>query len=351
MKKLRVPKVVIDVERMKYPHTGLHNYCKNLAEFLVKDNSLEYHFFAPKKVALPEGYSRIDTKIVHKVFIKNSSKYDLWHGTYQTPKYLPRKSVKFVLTIHDLNFLYEGKSPRKRQKLLRKIQKAINRADYITAISAFALQDAQKHLDFKGKPNKVIHNGVNLLQFPEFDSPGYRPEKKFLFTLGTVLPKKNFHVLIAMMKSFENFELLIAGIHSSDEYLVKIQELIAANGLENRVHLLGGIREEEKFWYLKNCEAFMFPSLAEGFGIPVIEAMLLGKPVFLSKSTSLPEIGGKHAYYFENFEAEHMVEVVSKGLLDYKEHNKALAIKTWAEQFSWETASAAYREVYESLLS
>jgi len=62
------------------------------------------------------------------------------------------------------------------------------------------------------------------------------------------------------------------------------------------VSLLGTISESDKIFYYKNCLAFAFPSLREGFGFPVLEAMTFGKPVFLSNKTSLPEIGGSHAF-------------------------------------------------------
>ena len=95
----------------------------------------------------------------------------------------------------------------------------------------------------------------------------------------------------------------------------------------------------------------MFPSLTEGFGIPVIEAMLLGKPTFLSTKTSLPEIGGNKAYYFENFKEEHMNSVFEHGMNDYYENNKVKEIIEWAQQFSWEKASKEYIEVYKEVLN
>ncbi len=96
---------------------------------------------------------------------------------------------------------------------------------------------------------------------------------------------------------------------------------------------------------------FFFPSLTEGFGLPVIEAMAFGKPVFISKLTSLPEIGGPHAYYFHDFQTDHMIEIIEAGLSDHmKNPAKKSEIEKWANQFSWETAASKYLELYQSLL-
>lgn len=350
MKRPKAENIIVDVDRMKYPNTGLHNFCKNLMEFLPLKSDFTFSFFTHPKVSLPKGVKRINRKLIDKIFLVVSDKYALWHGTYQTTKFIPQRRVKFVLTIHDLNFLYEKECRKKQCELLKKVQKRIDRADYITTISEFVLNDIKQHLNLTGKRTKVIYNGVHLEAYPDFESPSYKPENKFLFTIGTVLPKKNFHVLLQLLAENKEYELLIAGIHPKKEYVEQIRSTAQDLGVEQQLVLLGAVSEQEKYWYMKNCEAFLFPSLAEGFGIPVIEAMLLGKPVFLSTKTSLPEIGGKYAYYFENFEQEHMNEVLQKGLKDYAENNKSEGIKKWAQQFSWEKAAEAYNEVYKEVL-
>ena len=93
----------------------------------------------------------------------------------------------------------------------------------------------------------------------------------------------------------------------------------------------------------------MFPSLAEGFGLPVIEAMHHGKPVFLSTHTSLPEIGGDAAYYFDTFEPAHMAQVLERGMADFAANDGPARVRAHASQFTWEKAGAAYLALYRSL--
>jgi glycosyltransferase involved in cell wall biosynthesis len=350
-KKKDLPKVIVDVSRMKYPFTGLYFYCKNLALNLEKyhSNSFDFSFFSYPKVVLPKNLKQVVGTILDKFFFDKKNDYKLFHGTWQGTKYIPQDNAKFVLTIHDLNFLYTNKSKYKKQKLLKKIQKRVNKADAITVISTYVKNDILKHLDLKGKPVDVIYNGVELLEFPDFDKPKYRPENKFLFTVGTVLYKKHFHVLPRLLVD-NDYELVIAGIHPEKSYIAQIEEDANKYGVGDRVHLVGAVSDEEKYWYVKNSEAFLFPSISEGFGLPPIEAMLLGKPVFMSTFTSLPEVGGDAAYYFESFDADAMKQVLKEGLEDYNTNNRKQEIIAWASQFSWESSVKGYVAVYNRVL-
>jgi glycosyltransferase involved in cell wall biosynthesis len=92
--------------------------------------------------------------------------------------------------------------------------------------------------------------------------------------------------------------------------------------------------------------------LLEGFGLPVIEAMKFGKPVFLSKHTSLPEIGGSSAYYWEYFEPKYMAEMFNSIMQKFlSDTQKAKNIKLYAEKFSWDIATKQYIELYLEILN
>ncbi len=86
--------------------------------------------------------------------------------------------------------------------------------------------------------------------------------------------------------------------------------------------------------------------------MPVIEAMSLGKPVFLSRLTSLPEVGGTEAFYFDDFSAQNMRKTFEEGMANYlKNPEKAERIKEWAKQFTWENAAAEYLNLYRQVLA
>ena len=136
---------------------------------------------------------------------------------------------------------------------------------------------------------------------------------------------------------------------SEKQYRDKIVAEAARYGVSERVVITGPVSQHDKDWYYANCEAFLFPSLAEGFGLPVIEAMHHGKPVFLSTLTSLPEVGGAAAYYFTDFEPDTMAAVFAKGMADFANGGVARA-KANAARFTWERAGSEYLALYRSVL-
>ncbi|WP_432713736.1 glycosyltransferase family 4 protein [Pedobacter sp.] len=345
--------VILDCERMKYPYTGLFEYCHQLGLALLQTKEEKDHvdIYVQKKNQqfFPPDIDFFTQRSIHKFFFPFlDKKYEIWHATHQTSSYIPstHRKIKRVLTIHDLNFLYEEKSAAKRASYLTIHQRNIDSVDHIIAISEFTKNDILQHLKVS-KPITVIYNGCNVDDYPEGLNPTYIPKKPFLFALGTVNAKKNFHVLPCLLQN-QDMELIIGG-NPDPTYISKILDEAKKYKVEHQVKILGGITKEDKYWYYKHCKAFLFPSKAEGFGIPVIEAMRFGKPVFLSTATCLPEIGGKFAYYFEDFNPENMQKVFQEGINDYKIRKPEQSIIDHAKQFSWETSAKAYWKIYKSL--
>lgn len=135
---------------------------------------------------------------------------------------------------------------------------------------------------------------------------------------------------------------------SYNEVINKINEL----NLSNRIIFLGEITEDQKDYLYRNCEGYVFPSFAEGFGIPPIEAMLYGKPVFVSDKTSIPEICGNLAFYWTSFESGNMANILKQGMELYnKNPNYAEQLKKFASRYSWEENVNQYLALYRNLLN
>ncbi|MEO7444378.1 MAG: glycosyltransferase family 1 protein [Ferruginibacter sp.] len=346
---------VLDCERMKFPNTGLYHYCLQLGLALKRNlqepaERLSLYVRPPVTPEFSQGYDIIERHPLHKFYMPVPAGKSVWHCTYQGSNYFPfRKKLPVVLTIHDLNFLYENKTPEKQQKYLGKLEKKIRHADHVVAISNFVLEDVKKHFDMNSKACSVIYNGCNISTgiLPRL-AENKQPAQPFLFTIGTVTDKKNFHVLPPLLQGNDR-RLIIAGIIQSEAYKEKILQAAKLYNVEDRVVFTGAIAEEEKYWYLQHCEAFLFPSIAEGFGLPVIEAMYFGKPVILSTHTSLPEIGGKEAFYFPDFEPGNMRRVLEESLKAYQAMPDHESIKKRAKSFTWDEAARAYLDIYRSL--
>lgn len=275
---------------------------------------------------------------------------DVWHSIHQLSRFKPAYSrTKFILTIHDLNYLYETTGEQKETKH-RRLQRKVRRADEIICISEFTKQEVEENLILNGKECKVIYNGVeNIVQKPAL-KPGIEIRKPYFFSIGVIRKKKNFHVLLDMMKLIPDKHLYIAGDENDWQgYHLMIKQRIKTEEIDN-VTLLGTIPEEEKVWLYKNCEAFLFPSLFEGFGLPVIEAMQFGKPVFSSQETSLKEIGGEFAYFWKNFDPQEMKQLIDENLEKfYQDKDLALKEKEYAGSFSYKKHFEEYEKLYSSL--
>jgi glycosyltransferase involved in cell wall biosynthesis len=227
--KLLLPKVIVDCERMKYPFTGLYEYCKNLCNALILEAEngqlLSFYVRESEFGFLGEGFQYVKQKSLHKFVLPPTKKFDVWHATYQGTMYFPySRKIKVVLTVHDINFMHEAdRSVSKKQKELKKLQDKIDRSDFIVAISHFVLDDLKKNLNLEGKRTVVIYNGCTIDQnwTPTQDSKFVQYDYEYIFTIGTIIDKKNFHVIPTLLVGNE-LHLIIAGIVQSQAYYAEI---------------------------------------------------------------------------------------------------------------------------------
>lgn len=343
--------ITLDVEKMKRLHSGLGQFCLHLSkEIIAQDDKDTFCFYIDK--------SQVDNFGEKYIYITNSkmdryigvdAQSDLWHCMHQEPKYFPRnKNSKLIMTIHDLNFL-DKYSGMKREKKLKRLQQIVNKVQGIAFISEHTKKVAFKNLTIPQVPNKVIYNGVALGSEEEICPEFVKSERPFLFTIGIIGEKKNFHVLVEAMKHLPEFDLYICGNNSSD-YAVKIRRLITEHNLGGQVYLPGEISEGEKKWMYTNCSSFIFPSLSEGFGLPVVEAMNFGKPLVLSNLSSLPEIGGEQAYYLDDFSPVEISQKIRKAINEDSKSKKEALIKR-ALKFNWKNSAQEYLNLYKQVLN
>ena len=352
-----INRIIFDCERMKYEDTGLYHYCLNLGNHIAKyaqPGSEELTFYSPygTQDLFGEKSNHIIQTELHKFRLPTLNKFSVWHATYQDSYYLPfrNKKIKVILTIHDLNFMYDDSKPEwKKRRYLRHLQTLINRADVIICVSDYSKNDVNFYCDVHNKPIYVIHNGSNSLKEPLLYNSSYEPEKPFIFSLGTITHKKNFHTLLPLVQHHNNMELVIAGRIDDNDYYNFILDIAEKMGIKENIRIVGQVSETEKSWYFNNCYAFAFPSNAEGFGLPVAEAMSVGKPIFLSQRTALPEIGGDAVFYFKNFSATHMKETFVAGMKQYKLFNMKDEIIKKGKEYCWDNAAQEYWKVYRSL--
>ncbi len=352
---MRKHSVLIDLDRLKDLNTGLGQFALQFgtAISLLDESRLNFTFLVPESYNGSFGsrvqYENISLK--RRYFPSLCRSYDLWHSIHQDSAFSPSNSLTpLLLTIHDLNFLFE-KDPGKAVQRMKRLQSRVDRANIISVISEFTRDSVIKHLNLLNKKLVVIHNGVEVREFVSPPRPQYVPNGELLFSIGVVQEKKNQKTLVEMLKHLpEKFSLIIAG-NKNSIYAEELKKMIRAANLEHRIVLPGTITDEEKYWCLTHCRALLFPSKFEGFGIPPIEAMRLGKPVFASTLSSIPEVCGEHAFYWKQFEPDYMATRLIDGLKHYdSESLRAERAIDHSLQYSWGNNVKNYVQIYKHLL-
>jgi len=362
--------VVLCLDKLAHRRTGMGQFSLNLARALAElgDDSLAYTFLVPREARpLLEGHqpkvsletlSVLDKEKVMRwtrrfgsLTAGQRSRVDVWHALAQDAKYLPvDRNTPVLLTIHDLNYLRDT-AGRELEHRLGVVQSRVDRADVIATDSRFTADEIRRHLAVGDRPIHVIHIGLPDTDAVSPVKPAGAQEVPFLFAIGDVVPRKNVHVLPPMMELLPDRHLLIAGRHDT-AYAADILRTVDARGLADRVRFLGQVTDAERLWLYRHADGVVVPSLTEGFGLPVIEGMAQGTPVFMSNVTSLPEVGGELGHYWDSYEPESMAAVVREGLSHWRaDPTLADRAREHASQFTWRRAAQTYAGLYRSMIS
>ena len=330
---MSLPRVVIDLEKLRHINCGLGRYSLHLGQeilalaagrfqpvFLLPSGAERYFPGGGFEMITVSPWNKEAIRQLYRPLLKpffSVPRVALWHVTSQMSKYLPLDdSVPVVLTIHDLNFLHESPAEARTDEIDRKLadmQRKVNRAAAIVADSAYVAEDVAKHVDLGGRPVHVVPLAVSTPPVASAERPAFVPAGPFLLTIGNCLPHKNFHALFGLVEQLPDARLVIAG-KKTTHYGESLEREVAQRGLAGKVILPGEVSDGDRQWLYEHCEAFLFPSLTEGFGFPVLEAMQCGRPVFVSRRTSLPEIAGDKGFYFEGYEPSELAAVYREGM-------------------------------------
>jgi glycosyltransferase involved in cell wall biosynthesis len=283
---------------------------------------------------------------LHRLWNPSLTHFNLWHSLHQLNTTKPaNRPDACILTVHDLNFLYVDDKETVKQKK-EKLLGILTYPSTLVGISNYALRDAHKHLGWTG-PSRVIYNGSSDLRLLPQEPVDNLVGRSFFFHLSRMAPNKNVESIVDLARIWPEKLFVFAG--ASGEDAKRIAAIVEKSALRN-VEFQLDISDGKKAWLYANCEAFMFPSLAEGFGLPPIEAMYFGKPVFVSDRTCLPEICADAAFYWHSFEPALMRRIVEAGLDEHSSSNRAEKVSAHAESYSWDRCADQYLKLYFSQL-
>jgi glycosyltransferase involved in cell wall biosynthesis len=277
--------------------------------------------------------------------------------------FVKNHSTANVYTIYDLSFFEhpDTSTYANRQACMTGMLEASLRADMFIAISEYSKKVFLKYFPYVSEDRvrviplsyrKALLEPVNVKV--NFDSLGIDSEKPFWFCVGTIEPRKNIVSLVRaylkLRSQGETYPLYLAGKKGwLDE---EILNEINASRAGDDIRLLGFVNESQLSALYRSCFAMVYPSLYEGFGLPILEAMSLGAPVITSNTTSMPEVGGDAVIYVDPRNVDDIYEKM-KLLQQNEELRKTIGEKgreRALNEFSWEkTATKTIQCYYEAV--
>ncbi|MBU2577793.1 glycosyltransferase family 4 protein [Patescibacteria group bacterium] len=381
-------KIGIDISQIAYEGTGVATYTRCLVEAMVKlnqeDTFVLFGSSLRNKKPLAEFTKRLGAKNVKKKlsFLPPKILEFLWNGIHVFPietltgsldvfhssDWLepPTRRARRVTTVHDLAIYKYPETFSKRgghdivKNQKRKLYFVKRYSDAIIAVSETTKRDLVDILKIPERKIKVVYEAAESVYYPRSEMLVNETKKKFaiegdyLLCVGTREPRKNLERVIMAFTEIaaadKEISLVIAGKYGwgDDNLKLKTQD----SKLKTHVKILGYVGKEELARLYTGAKAFLYPSLYEGFGLPIVEAMSCGVPVITSDIGSMKEIAGSSGLLVNPQSIESIAGAISKIIRNEKlrEELKIKSLKR-AGDFSWEKAALQTLEVYRQLFS
>lgn len=366
---LVMKKIVIDARELR---TSTGRYIERLLHYLQEvDTDLSHRYVVllkPKDMDGWEPTSKRFTKVAcrAKEFTFAEQLIMAWqlyrlranlvHFPAAQQPILYQKAV--VTTIQDLTTLrFDNPSKNKFVYRLKQwvykwvILIVVKKSRAILAISEFVKEDVAKFANANSRKITVTYEAGDQVDAPSEEMPEL-VDKKFIMYLGRPTPHKNLPRLIEayarLQEKHPDLLLVLAG--KVDSNYKRIGRDIKRQGLEG-VFFTDWIPDSQLHWLFENCQAYVFPSLSEGFGLPGLEAMASGAPVVSSNATSLPEVHGDAAHYFDPTDVEAMAKAIDDVLTKPALRQKLIdAGYQQVKKFSWKRMAEQTLAVYNDVL-
>lgn len=330
-----------DAKRIFHNRTGLGNYGRDLIRIMSKHFSDNYYYLfntkqktvnrlkAKKNIVefLPKSFfSRKFSSLWRMLYIVGRLKKEnvkLYHGlSGEIPFGLRSRKIKSIVTIHDLIFLRYPQfySFIDRSIYYWKFKYSIKNSNRIIAISEQTKKDIISFFDVSANKIDVVYQGCHKAfkkhhsnEYLESVRETYNLPENYILNVGTIEERKNLLTLVKAIKG-TSYKLVVVGKKTS--YFNRVNNYIIENHLENQVLFFEGLTLDELSVFYRLSYVFVYPSLFEGFGIPIIEALYSRVPVITSKDGCFSEAGGSYSLYVNPKDAN---EIRDKIMLLYKE--------------------------------
>ncbi|QCK16070.1 glycosyltransferase family 4 protein [Mangrovivirga cuniculi] len=371
-------KIGYDAKRAFNNFTGLGNYSRTLIRSIADnypDNEL--YLFTPKvknkpvveqfknsdhfQIVLPESKMKSYWRTYGITKLLKDKNIDIYHGlSNELPSNIQSAHIKSVVTIHDLIFkIHPEHFPFIDRKIYEyKCQSACMKSDKIIAISESAKNDIIKFYNTPEEKIEVIYQAcgeqyqkVKLEEELKQVKEKHKLPGEFILFVGTINDRKNLKGLIKAIAALpENNRIPVVVVGKGKRYKKESIEMIRAKGLQKYFYFYRDIDDDDLASFYQLSSAFIYPSLYEGFGIPVIEALNSKTPVLASNTSSIPEAGGDAAEYFDPYNPDEMANAISK-VIESDSLQKEMISKgiEHARKFSSDNAAEKIMACYKEL--
>lgn len=358
-KNLTKAMVHIDKSNTYYIYSYLHDFVRGKTIFLNKNKNV--HIFAVNissfGISILSSVSSLVNKIIFYLGV-HFFNINIFHFT--NPLNFMIGAKKSVVTIHDIAPLHNDSWVKKNTKIFfeRNLKKILNKTDHIIAVSKYTKKDIIKNFNVDEKKITVVYEAVSDIFYPDIDRQYIKNEfgfNDYILYVGQLQPRKNIiNMLLAYAKLStslkERYPIVLVGSARDPIYSKVIKKIIEKHHLIPYVKIIG-YQKDNVVRKLYSCaRVFIFPSLFEGFGLPVLESLQCGVPVITSKTTSLPEVAGDAGILVNPDDINEIAHAVEKILVNNIFYNTVKNRSlVQAKKFSWEKAATETSKVYESI--
>jgi glycosyltransferase involved in cell wall biosynthesis len=288
--------------------------------------------------------------------LARSGRFDVWLATAHSVPF--RSRIPTVTFIHDMIPLSHPEFQDRAQSAYLRfaLKSAARRADRVLTNSETTKSEIVRYAQVAEEKVVVLPLGPGFKIEAECGPEPATPFDRYLFALGTLEPRKNIAVVFEAFARLKQrgrlgeLGLVVAGGRGWKEE--GIFDRLKQLGIESRVAFLGYVPDERLTGLFRECEAFIFPSLFEGFGMPIVEAMACGTRVLTSGRGAMKEVAGNAAIVFDPESAEDVARAIEEALEEPSDARSArIALgRSRASEFTWEAAADATMAVLRSLV-
>lgn len=364
-------KIAVNVTVLAHSIAGIGRYTYEIIRRLSKEKDCDLYLysaaplpdaivkeFAPKvyrtSISTHPAYRYLWSETVLPFHIRKDSPDLFWSPLHHLPKFLP-SSTPSVLTVHDLVCELCPETLRAMKGVFerRRLSSAIHKANTVIAVSDSCRRDVISHFPQAKNKTSAIHLGASIKK--KTNGIALALPENFLLFVGTLEPRKNLSRLLHSYSLLDlslkkHFPLIVVGQQGWGH--ITIEDSINEFSLKEHVVVWGHANDQELLTLYQSAHCLILPSIYEGFGLPITEALNAGTPVLTSNRSSMPEVAGKAAHYINPMSIESIKQGLENIILDQKLYETLQQeTKRQATHFDWDVCTQKHWKVFSNLIN